>query len=60
MRDGRHMCQDHLPAGAHCEPLAIAYAAPEAESLVARHLGDAQPKRTFGDEQRDGLAGLVP
>ena len=27
--------------------------------MIARHLGDAQPKRPFGDEQRDRLAGLV-
>ncbi len=51
---------DHFPAGTHCEPFAIAYAAPEAERLIARHLGDAQPKRTLRDEQRDRLAGLVP
>src|SRR5262249_15517713 len=55
-----HVRQDRLAAGTQREPYAIADTAPEAESLAARHLGDAQPKRAFGDEQRDGLAGLVP
>src|SRR6201999_817487 len=42
-----HVGQDRLPAGAEREPFAIADAATEAQRLVALHLGDAQPKRSF-------------